>query len=262
MDIHMPVMDGLEAATKILELNAGVPIVAMTANIMANDRDLYKKSGMTDCVGKPFTSQVLWRCLLKYFKPLDDSFRDDEQDERINRQKRGDKLLQQKLINSFVKINQDIYNEITNALNVGDIELAYRLVHTLKSNAGHLNKINLQKIAQEAENCLKDAKKLSPELMESLKAELDIVLSELKPLVSEPDSTPISESLGDVQIQELLKNLKALLNEGNSECLTFIDKLRSIPGTGELIQQIEAFDFDLAIETLQTLFGSILNEEV
>jgi signal transduction histidine kinase/CheY-like chemotaxis protein len=70
MDIHMPVLDGLEAAPQIVKLGTGTPIVAMTANIMVDDRELYKRNGMPDCVGKPFTSQELWRCLVKYFTPL------------------------------------------------------------------------------------------------------------------------------------------------------------------------------------------------
>ena len=68
MDMHMPVMDGLDAAEKIFELNTGTPIVAMTANVMLNDRELYRKRGMMDCVGKPFTSQELWAVLVKYIK--------------------------------------------------------------------------------------------------------------------------------------------------------------------------------------------------
>jgi len=72
MDIYMPIMDGLEATEKIHRFKTGVPIVAMTANIMTNDRDLYLSLGMSDCVSKPFTSQELWRCLLKYIKPVDE----------------------------------------------------------------------------------------------------------------------------------------------------------------------------------------------
>ena len=70
MDIHMPVMDGLEAAERILAMNPEIPIIAMTANVMDQDRKLYKKKGMNDYVGKPFTSQELWRCLMKYLKPV------------------------------------------------------------------------------------------------------------------------------------------------------------------------------------------------
>jgi len=69
MDMHMPVMDGLEASMHITEMNIGVPIVAMTANVIYNDKEIYKKNGMNDCVGKPFTSQELWRCLMKYLTP-------------------------------------------------------------------------------------------------------------------------------------------------------------------------------------------------
>jgi len=71
MDIYMPVMDGLEATEKIQRFKTGVPIVAMTANIMTNDRDLYLSLGMSDCISKPFNSQALWRCLLKYINPVD-----------------------------------------------------------------------------------------------------------------------------------------------------------------------------------------------
>jgi len=69
MDMHMPVMDGLEAAAKIMELNTGVPVVALTANVIYNDKAIYKKNGLNECVGKPFTSQELWRCLMNHFTP-------------------------------------------------------------------------------------------------------------------------------------------------------------------------------------------------
>jgi CheY-like chemotaxis protein len=64
-------MDGLEAAQVIFSLNTNIPIVAMTANIMIEDMEVYDKSGMHDCLSKPFTSQELWHCLLKYFTPLE-----------------------------------------------------------------------------------------------------------------------------------------------------------------------------------------------
>ncbi len=71
MDIHMPIMDGMEAAERITKLNTGTPIIALTANIMTNDIEMYKKCGMPDCIGKPFTSQELWKCLLRYIQPIE-----------------------------------------------------------------------------------------------------------------------------------------------------------------------------------------------
>jgi len=70
MDIHMPEMDGLETAKKILEAGSRVPIIALTANIMINEKEAYFASGMVDCLPKPFVVHELWTCLKKYLTPV------------------------------------------------------------------------------------------------------------------------------------------------------------------------------------------------
>ena len=70
MDIHMPVMDGIEATEKMLDMGVKAPIVAMTANVMSDDTELYSISGMNDYIGKPFASQDLWKCLLRHLVPV------------------------------------------------------------------------------------------------------------------------------------------------------------------------------------------------
>jgi len=72
MDIHMPEMDGKEAASIISSFNTGVPIVAMTAETVINtDSHPYKKFGMVRYLGKPFSTQELWKCLLEFLKPAE-----------------------------------------------------------------------------------------------------------------------------------------------------------------------------------------------
>jgi len=61
MDIQMPVMNGIEAAKKIRELESGthVPIIALTAKVMPGDRERCLEAGMDDFLAKPFTRAEL-----------------------------------------------------------------------------------------------------------------------------------------------------------------------------------------------------------
>jgi CheY-like chemotaxis protein len=63
MDCHMPVMDGFESARRIRAFEDGgrrrTPIVALTADTLAADRELCRAAGMDDFVTKPVSSTVL-----------------------------------------------------------------------------------------------------------------------------------------------------------------------------------------------------------
>ncbi|MDR2964906.1 MAG: response regulator [Treponema sp.] len=249
MDIFMPVMDGIEAASGIIALNTGAPIVAMTANIMESDLENYRKNGMLDCIGKPFTSQELWRVLLKYLASSGSPVVVSK-----NEQEQGDSQLKKKLQINFVKNYQDIITDINEAIDEGDIKLAHRLTHTLKGNAGQIGKTGLQKIAAEIEALLKDGTvPISGDKMDILKNELTLVLEELKPLLSELKPQEIQEPMSTRQIQALFEKLEVMLKNINPESVNFIDELRTISGTEELASQIENYDFETAAETLARL---------
>jgi len=253
MDIHMPVMDGLEAAAKIFEYDATIPIVALTANIMSNDREVYASRGMSDCIGKPFTSQVLWRCLLKYFKPV------NWQKENATQREIAENELHQKMINNFVKDNNNKFDEIKSALDSNDIKLAHRLVHTLKSNAAQLNKTLLQKAAKDAEDRLKDGEnKMTANQLETLEIELKAAISQLVPLVKEIERHIATELKDKDAALKIIGELEVMLENRDIESLSFINDLQSIPGSVELINQIENFDFKNAVVTLGKLKESIL----
>jgi len=69
MDMHMPEMDGLEAARKIRAFEdekAQTPIVALTANAMAADRQKCLNAGMDDFLSKPFDPEDFHAMLEKY----------------------------------------------------------------------------------------------------------------------------------------------------------------------------------------------------
>ncbi|UYL09424.1 ATP-binding protein [Bdellovibrio sp. SKB1291214] len=68
MDCHMPEMDGYLATQKIREIEkyANVPIIAMTASAMADERERCLQVGMTDYVAKPLSLATVEAVLQKY----------------------------------------------------------------------------------------------------------------------------------------------------------------------------------------------------
>ncbi|WP_052501707.1 PAS domain-containing protein [Thiomicrospira microaerophila] len=70
MDIQMPVMDGYQATRAIRAFSPNVPIVALTAAAMIEDRDKALAVGMNEHLSKPLNSQDLQRVLSHYFKAI------------------------------------------------------------------------------------------------------------------------------------------------------------------------------------------------
>jgi CheY-like chemotaxis protein len=270
MDIYMPVMDGFEAAAEIGKLKTGTPIIAISANDNPTERDHYAARGMSDCMNKPFTSQELSVCLMKYLKPMTDEAASRNADTARSRQDadiRSEEKLKIRLINNFLKNNKTVYHKITKAIDEGDIKLAHRFAHTLKSNAGILGKKRLQKAAEDVESLLaNEENRMNQAALIIFKTELDAVLEELAPFTVESAFSAGKEGDGTLrkeEIEDLLDELEALLDGGSTECLNLIGSLRLLPQSalpsagklmvGELIHQIEYFEFDGAMETLARL---------
>ena len=77
MDVQMPLMDGVEATAKIREwesennITNRVPIIAMTANILKSDKDIFVAAGMDDYLSKPFNVSELVRLFDRIYKQLE-----------------------------------------------------------------------------------------------------------------------------------------------------------------------------------------------
>jgi len=78
MDCDMPEMDGFEATREIRARESAsggehIPIVALTANAMAQDREACLAAGMDDHLGKPFSSATLQAMLERWIREKIDS---------------------------------------------------------------------------------------------------------------------------------------------------------------------------------------------
>ena len=76
MDIRMPLMDGLTAATNIRHLSNAdsgtIPIIAMTANAFAEDVKNTKEAGMNEHLSKPLNMPKVMQCMNRYLKKITD----------------------------------------------------------------------------------------------------------------------------------------------------------------------------------------------
>jgi len=258
MDIHMPVMDGLDASEKIREFDQTTPIVAMTANIMVNDKKIYAERGMVDCIGKPFTSQELWSCLMRYFEPIIDESAAKQKTDNYSAENEG---LLRTLKLTFAKENQNKAREIATLVENGEIKVAHRLAHTLRGTAALIGKTKLHDVATEVEYLLKNGENnLAETHIQMLDDELQKVLAELAPLLeaealqSETKIMPNSK-----EMSELFERLEPLLRTRNPSVHSMLDELRVLPDMEDLVRQVENYDFKLALATLQQLQKNIEN---
>ncbi len=183
MDLQMPVMDGFTATAKIRrELGrTELPIVAMTANAMASDREACLAAGMNDHVGKPFDLDHLVATLLRCSgragapKPAGMAPASDVPTARppalppellAEASRRGVDLaaalmrlggkrsVYQRSLGSFAKDLSALPEQLASLLQQGQTTDARRLVHTVKGVAATLGLKALAKAAADAEAAL------------------------------------------------------------------------------------------------------------
>ncbi len=182
MDIQMPVMDGY-AATRQLRLTsrlADLPVVAMTAHAMADERERCLASGMDDVLTKPVSPDLLYGMLAKYRSPSasltptpvsappSDSppaapeptaasistaaSTESALNETVGLRYAGGKPdLYKRLLRRFQETQHDLMARIDHALETGNEVEAYRLVHTLKSTAATVGATQLSTVARDLE---------------------------------------------------------------------------------------------------------------
>ncbi len=293
MDIHMPVMDGLEASQKIMALGSSAPIIALTANAMVKDKETYLAHGMADYLAKPFVSRELWGCLLRQLTPIGtrpeaclpdnaaapESAPDGQSTAENNAQEENssvfnknlglersanDQSLYARLLRDFAEDYRDEFVRLSAALKSGDIKSAHRMAHTLKGVAGTIGAIRLANAAEAVEKALAgETPSFSDEHVQVLGIELGLALKELERLPAaekrnEPAADAEQAAPDQEKILKLIDKLIPLLEQGSTDCLDMLDEaeilLAPMGETGQkLITHMEDYDFDLAVEVAEEL---------
>ncbi len=178
MDLQMPEMDGF-TATKLLRSDPRLqkfPIIAMTAHALVEERQRCLDAGMNDHVSKPIDPDNLFATLLRWVKPRPKQAVDSRASvsnikapgevvlpeiagvnvaDGLNRVA-GNRRLYRDLLGQFAAKQGDAADQISTALETGDVKLAERVAHTVKGVAGNLGITEIQSVAQKLEKALRD----------------------------------------------------------------------------------------------------------
>ena len=272
MDQMMPEVDGMEAAAIIRQMNYGHPIVALTANALVGQAEEFLRKGFDGFLSKPIQTVHLNAVLHKFVKDRhrpanaatgavtgDKNVFDDTS--TANRQAIDDYFgsymessgINGKVYKDFAKSQKNVMSEIADAIEANDFKTAHRLAHTLKGLAGLVGESGLVDTAKKTEEAFGEGT-IPTDLMYALNLEMERVLAKIKQRYPEDlDARRTVTTLDENKAREVFDRLSQML-EGNSvEALEMIDDLAEIPQTHDLIDQIEAVDFALALKTLADL---------
>ena len=273
MDVHMPVMDGLEATRRIRldPAMATLPIIAMTASALPRERELCLAAGMNDQVNKPINVPELFATLRRWVgpevavdgKPASSELANDfepglpEQLEGIDMHLAmkilESQVLLKRLLIGFRKENLEIMVALRNALAGNDHELAKRIVHTVKGVAGNLGARELCRAALVLEQamCLKGADTL-PEALDTFERKLHQVLNSIQAM----EEAESNDSVAGLSVEgptverdrtvPLFRKLAELLEADNLSALAVWEKLRPLVprATEEKLEPlIQSLDF-------------------
>ncbi len=165
MDCEMPGMDGYEATRRIRDSGNPLPIVAVTAHAMADEREKCIRAGMNDFLAKPLDFQGLAEILAKWLQATNAGVEVDTagpagpaqapaifDSETLLKRLMGDRALAGTVINKYLEEFPSQLNDLRERLAEKDWRGARLQAHTLKDAAGTVSAGGVRAVAMEMEH--------------------------------------------------------------------------------------------------------------
>ena len=186
MDLQMPDMDGFTAA-RLLRSRPHLqelPIIAMTAHAMVEERQRCLEAGMNDHVSKPIEPDALFGTLVRWARPRErQDFRNESRAEELPDDAifpeidgvdvagalcrvAGNKRLYHDLLAQFAARQDEVNLQIKAAIGSGDDKLAERILHTVKGVAGNIGLGDISGAAEKLEHAIGERDSAVPALAE------------------------------------------------------------------------------------------------
>ncbi len=283
MDHMMPIMDGVEAASAIRALEGeyyrSLPIIALTANALAEAKEEFAAAGMNDFLSKPINTKELMKMLLRYL-PADKIIESDARGEQVNAsesdlpdieglnvaagiENSGGAKLFTSLLGDFYKLIDRKATKIEKCLADGMIRDYTIEVHALKNTARMIGALELSDMFYELEQAGNSG---DMETIENKTAEVLSLYRSYKPVL-EPYAVSGNEDKSEISHDELIETLRTLKSAMDEFDLDGADaamkKLETSQMPESIITRIDdlgALVADVAMEDVMNLCDEIINE--
>ncbi len=280
MDCQMPVMDGY-AATELIRKQKkykNLPIIAMTANVMAKDIERVLTVGMNDHISKPINVDNMVLILAKWVTANVGGNTQQHRTQKVKSDQKSsvnfsefkalkrldnNELMYQKLLQSFYQKQQSSPRLINEALKAKNLEQALLLTHTIKGITSTIGAEALEISLAKFENCIKNKEPFKSYLLavvhefKQVNADLrgidwDNVMPEESGV--QADNSAIKKSLNEILVK--VENFDAESEESIAALMAKVD--------GKMKQQLEdirepisQFDFSTAEMLLVSLINTL-----
>ncbi|HEX3356423.1 MAG TPA: ATP-binding protein [Tepidisphaeraceae bacterium] len=180
MDMQMPEMDGYTAASKLRAKGIDVPIIALTANALSEDRAKCLASGCSDYLSKPITKELLLQTVAGYLK----SKNQKEEPSMAATQATNQNPIRsefasdpdmQELVSEFTASLPARTEKLAQLVRDRDLDQLRQVVHQLKGAGGGYGFAEITQYAGEAESTIKAGAEI-----QQIQAQVDSLVDLLK----------------------------------------------------------------------------------
>ncbi len=283
MDIMMPEMDGYEA-TRCIRLDSrfsALPILAMSAHALVEDRQKTVDAGMNDHITKPIDPQVMFRAMGRYLRqsPADAQSLAHRSKGAVGQvaipaipgvdvtgalyRLTGDVRLYLQLLRKFMENQTGTAAALESALGSGDRSLAERLAHTTKGVAGNIGAYGVQEVAAELAASIRhnDPPELTREILQRFAEEMADLVATLREALAVPgdDAEAAVAAADSTKVRAVLIRLLRYIEEDDGKAGYYLGECRNeLAGLPQedmekLGSCLANFDYDKALAILKAL---------